>query len=209
SPRLPRVFRAAASPARPRSGPWKSSTNWSRSPAVPTPAPLVISASIARASLALPFARQSAWTEPPISTPGRELWRTLIRPPNTRKHSPKPAASSRRSASSVAWNFLPRTATDRLASEPPNGGLPLTDDLFADCRARAARRRPVDAHLPVSRIDGGDPRIVAIIMLLFGALGPAPAQMGGTMFATLSWMVLGFCLLEGGRTTADCLSEER
>src|SRR5581483_2657327 len=51
--------------------------------------------------------------------------------------------------------------------------------------------------------------IVAIIMLLFGALGPAPAQMGGTMFATLSWMVLGFCLLEGGRTTADCLSEER
>src|SRR5581483_11264013 len=51
--------------------------------------------------------------------------------------------------------------------------------------------------------------MVAIIMLLFGALGPAPAQMGGTMFATLSWMVLGFCLLEGGRTTADCLSEER
>jgi ABC-type transport system involved in multi-copper enzyme maturation permease subunit len=51
--------------------------------------------------------------------------------------------------------------------------------------------------------------VVAMAMMLFGTITPSPAQVGGAMFGTLSWMMLAFCLLEGVRKTSDCLSEER
>jgi hypothetical protein len=51
--------------------------------------------------------------------------------------------------------------------------------------------------------------VVAMVMLLFGTINPVRSQVGGAMFSTLSYMLLAFCLLEGVRKTADCLSEER
>jgi hypothetical protein len=50
---------------------------------------------------------------------------------------------------------------------------------------------------------------VAIVMLIFGATVSTPSQVGAAMFGTLSYLTLIFCLLEGARITADCLSEER
>ena len=51
--------------------------------------------------------------------------------------------------------------------------------------------------------------VVAMAMMLFGNLTSSRVQVGGAMFGTLSYMLLAFCLLEGARKTADCLSEER
>ena len=51
--------------------------------------------------------------------------------------------------------------------------------------------------------------LVAMVMLLFGGFSSVPADVGTAMFDTLSYMTLVFCLLEGVRKTADCLSEER
>ena len=51
--------------------------------------------------------------------------------------------------------------------------------------------------------------VVAMAMMLFGNLTSSRVRVGGAMFGTLSYMLLAFCLLEGARKTADCLSEER
>lgn len=51
--------------------------------------------------------------------------------------------------------------------------------------------------------------VVTIAMLLVGALSDTPSHIGSSMFGTLSYLMLAFCLLEGVRKTADCLSEER
>src|SRR5437867_3045488 len=46
--------------------------------------------------------------------------------------------------------------------------------------------------------------IVAMLLVLF------MLQMGGQRtFHTLAWLAFAFCLFEGTRTTADCLSEEK
>jgi len=50
---------------------------------------------------------------------------------------------------------------------------------------------------------------VALIMMLAASLTGSPSLIGETMFRTLSYMTLCFCLLEGVRKTADCLSEEK
>lgn len=50
---------------------------------------------------------------------------------------------------------------------------------------------------------------VGMLMFAFGAFSISPAQTGRAMFWTLSYMTLAFCLLEGVRKTADCLSEEK
>jgi hypothetical protein len=51
--------------------------------------------------------------------------------------------------------------------------------------------------------------LVSMVMLVFAELSESPWAVGTAMFGTLSYLLLGFCLLEGVRKTADCLSEER
>jgi ABC-type transport system involved in multi-copper enzyme maturation permease subunit len=51
--------------------------------------------------------------------------------------------------------------------------------------------------------------LVATIMLFVGILPGMASQVGRAMFGALSYMMLVFCLLEGVRKTADCVSEER
>jgi ABC-type transport system involved in multi-copper enzyme maturation permease subunit len=50
---------------------------------------------------------------------------------------------------------------------------------------------------------------VAVLMMLFAGMTASPAFIGGTAFLVLSILTLCFCLLEGVRKTADCLSEEK
>lgn len=50
---------------------------------------------------------------------------------------------------------------------------------------------------------------VAVLMLLFGSFSGVPSLIGGAMFRTLAFLTLLFCLFEGVRKTADCLSEEK
>ncbi len=58
-------------------------------------------------------------------------------------------------------------------------------------------------------IAAGAVTAVGVMMLLFGSLSNSPAQVGGTMFRLLAHLALVYCLLEGIRKTADCLSEEK
>jgi ABC-type Na+ efflux pump permease subunit len=51
--------------------------------------------------------------------------------------------------------------------------------------------------------------LAAMALLFTGSLVPTPSDVGIFMFHVLSWMLLLFCLFEGVRRTADCLSEER
>lgn len=50
---------------------------------------------------------------------------------------------------------------------------------------------------------------VAMIMLLVGFFSNSPSQIGRSMFWTLSYMAVAFCIFEGARKTADCVSEEK
>ncbi len=50
---------------------------------------------------------------------------------------------------------------------------------------------------------------VAVLMLLFGSFSGVPSVIGGAMFRTLAFLTLLFCLFEGVRKTADCLTEEK
>lgn len=50
---------------------------------------------------------------------------------------------------------------------------------------------------------------IVTLMLMGAALSTAPGKLGATVFAILSWMAFLFCLVEGARNTADCLSEEK
>ena len=50
--------------------------------------------------------------------------------------------------------------------------------------------------------------LIAGVMLLFAGMA-APGAVGKPMFAILAWLAWLFCLVEGVRNTADCLSEEK
>src|ERR1700710_828643 len=50
---------------------------------------------------------------------------------------------------------------------------------------------------------------VAGVMLLFGFFFRFRCEVGRNMFWTLTYLTMIFCLLEGVRKTADCLSEEK
>ncbi|MBI3882475.1 MAG: ABC transporter permease subunit [Verrucomicrobia bacterium] len=54
---------------------------------------------------------------------------------------------------------------------------------------------------------GGAAFVVAVMFLIFA--DQAPASVGGTVFAFLTWGAAAFCLFEGIRVTADTLAEER
>lgn len=50
---------------------------------------------------------------------------------------------------------------------------------------------------------------IVIFLLITGSAFANPGRLGRTMFSILSWLVFPFCLFEGARNTADCLSEEK
>jgi hypothetical protein len=58
-------------------------------------------------------------------------------------------------------------------------------------------------------IAAGVVAVAAMVMLLFGSFVQSPSLVGGAMFKTLAILTLAFCMLEGVRKTADCLSEEK
>src|SRR5438477_1099377 len=51
--------------------------------------------------------------------------------------------------------------------------------------------------------------LLVMVMLVLGSASSSPQSIGQTIFQTLAWLSFGYCLLEGVRTTADCLSEEK
>ncbi len=51
--------------------------------------------------------------------------------------------------------------------------------------------------------------VAAMIMLVFGVFSDTPSEVGRSTFWSLAYFTLAFCLFEGVRKTADCLSEEK
>jgi anthranilate synthase component 1 len=86
-----RAFRPERSAARPRSGPWRSSTNRNPSAAAPTPAPSATSTAAAILTAASPSA-PSCWTaSSPPSPPAQASWPTPTpRPKNRRPCTRRP-----------------------------------------------------------------------------------------------------------------------
>src|SRR5437867_12291275 len=50
--------------------------------------------------------------------------------------------------------------------------------------------------------------LVGLLLFMSGNLAAAGGY-GGWVFKTLAWLSYAYCLLEGARNTADCLSEEK
>ncbi len=75
------------------------------------------------------------------------------------------------------------------------------------------RELRVAARLPATfrnrTLTAGLVAAVAVVMLLVGSLAGSPASIGAACFQTLAFLTLCFCLSEGLRKTADCLSEEK
>ncbi len=51
--------------------------------------------------------------------------------------------------------------------------------------------------------------LIALAILFFGSFGNSLRSLGASMFQILSVLTLLFCVFEGARKTADCLSEEK
>jgi hypothetical protein len=80
--------------------------------------------------------------------------------------------------------------------------LPIVDrELRVAARSTATYRN--------RSLIAGAVAVVALGLLVLGGFGASLAALGGVMFKVLSTLTLLFCLLEGARTTADCLSEEK
>jgi ABC-type transport system involved in multi-copper enzyme maturation permease subunit len=75
------------------------------------------------------------------------------------------------------------------------------------------RELRVTARLPATfrnrTLTAGVVAAVAFVMILLSSMTGSPAFIGGASFQTLAYMTLCFCLLEGLRKTADCVSEEK
>ena len=78
---------------------------------------------------------------------------------------------------------------------------------IVDRELRVAARSPLTYRNRV--LAAGGLAAVAMAMLVLGLILPAPIRPTEAMFAVLSWALFAYCLLEGVRKTADCLSEER
>ncbi|MEY2410298.1 MAG: hypothetical protein QOF48_2968, partial [Verrucomicrobiota bacterium] len=80
--------------------------------------------------------------------------------------------------------------------------LPIVQrELRVRGRARATFRGRMYAALAAS--------LFAALLLLGSELTHSSRAVGGFMFSGLSWAVFLYCLLQGVRNTADCLSEEK
>ena len=51
--------------------------------------------------------------------------------------------------------------------------------------------------------------VIGGLLMATGQVMATPGTLGSGLFAFLGWLVYGYCLLEGARNTADCLSEEK
>jgi hypothetical protein len=75
------------------------------------------------------------------------------------------------------------------------------------------RELRVAARLPATfrnrTLTAGLVAAAAFVMLLLGSVTGSPAFIGEGSFRTLAYLALCFCLLEGLRKTADCVSEEK
>ena len=78
---------------------------------------------------------------------------------------------------------------------------------IVDRELRVAARSP--STYRNRALTAGAVAAVAVMLLLFASLTGSPSLIGGMTFSTLSCLSLGFCLLEGVRKTADCLSAEK
>src|SRR5271154_6722531 len=58
-------------------------------------------------------------------------------------------------------------------------------------------------------IAAGIGTVAAMVLILFDLFSTTSSGVGRAAFWTLAYMALAFCLLEGVRKTADCLSEEK
>ncbi|MEI7732447.1 MAG: hypothetical protein WCO56_22945 [Verrucomicrobiota bacterium] len=74
-------------------------------------------------------------------------------------------------------------------------------ELRAQARQWATHRNRLAA--------GGVAVAIVLVMLLAGELFSAWQTVGRALFRTLSWLAFLFCLFEGLRNTADCLSVEK
>ncbi len=72
---------------------------------------------------------------------------------------------------------------------------------------RVAARLPATYHHRT--LAAGIVGVAAVMLMLFASITASPAYIGGKAFLVLSVLALCFCLLEGARKTADCLSEEK
>lgn len=80
--------------------------------------------------------------------------------------------------------------------------LPIVDrELRVAARSKATYRNRM--------IAAGIAAVMAVLMLLFSHWTLASSFVGIAMFRVLSYLTLAFCLLEGVRKTADCLSGEK
>lgn len=80
--------------------------------------------------------------------------------------------------------------------------LPIVDrELRVAARAASTYRN--------RSIVAGIVAMIAMVMFAFGAFAAVPSRTGHSMFWTLAYLALFFCLFEGVRKTADCLSEEK
>src|ERR1044071_2389392 len=60
------------------------------------------------------------------------------------------------------------------------------------------------------RVGSAFAAILLVVFILFmPAATSSPQSIGQPMFHLLSWLAFAYCLMEGARTTADCLSEEK
>lgn len=80
--------------------------------------------------------------------------------------------------------------------------LPIVD---RELRARARRRSTYWVRLGAA----GVAIAIAIFMLLLIEGAASPISFGSSVFYTLAWLTFVYCLLEGARSTTDCLSEEK
>src|SRR6185436_1534736 len=51
--------------------------------------------------------------------------------------------------------------------------------------------------------------IIVTFMLMGTGMVSAPGKLGASVFQFMAWLAFLFCLIEGARNTADCLSEEK
>jgi ABC-type transport system involved in multi-copper enzyme maturation permease subunit len=80
--------------------------------------------------------------------------------------------------------------------------LPIVErELRVRARLRATLRIRIGGALLAS--------LFVALLLLLSEVMFAPGKVGRFMFSALGGVALGFCLLEGVRATADCLSEEK
>jgi ABC-type Na+ efflux pump permease subunit len=88
-----------------------------------------------------------------------------------------------------------------------NGCWSMTFLPIVGRELRIAARLPATYRNRV--LTAGVVAAVAFVMLFFASLTGSSSFIGETTFRTLSYLTLGFCLLEGVRKTADCLSGEK